>query len=147
MGRRWGIVTVVVGLMLGLSPALAGAQEVPPCINYSHREEAGRIEVDLRFDPTTGTFSTLTMWWFIDDVEAAPGVYQWNHLVNGRATSSPNITAKNDQLHTSLKMVDRFAGVQWRWGDIYTFQATHYSPATTTTYVAATNQCRITPRI
>jgi hypothetical protein len=35
---------------------------------------------------------------------AAPGTYNWNHLVNGRATSSPNFTVKDDQLHTSLNV-------------------------------------------
>jgi hypothetical protein len=44
------------------------------------------------------------MWWFIDEPGAAPGTYNWNHLVNGRATSSPNFTVKDDQLHTSLNV-------------------------------------------
>lgn len=132
-------------LLLG-GTGVAAADPIPPCLNYVHREEAGRVEVDLRPDERTGTFTTLTMWWFIDDPGAAPGVYTWNHLVNGRATSSPNVIVKDDQLHTSLRMIERHAGLQWTWGDVYTFQATHYSPATSTTYVAANNRCRITPR-
>ena len=142
------VVTVLAGiLMLAVVPGVAAAQDIPPCINYSHQEEAGRVEVDLRFDPKAGTFSTLNMWWFIDDPGAAPGFYNWNHLVNGRATSAPNFVYKDDQLHTTFRMAERFTGVNWRWGDTYTFQATHYSPTTQTSYVSAYNMCRITPRI
>ena len=85
------VVALLAGiLMLAAAPGVAAAQGIPPCINYSHQEEAGRVEVDLRFDPLTGTFSTLNMWWFIDDAGAAPGFYYWNHLINVRATSAPN---------------------------------------------------------
>jgi len=145
MVRALSMIAGVVTLLLGETGA-AVAEPIAPCVNYVHREEAGRVEIDLRLDERTGTFTTLTMWWFIDDPGAAPGLYTWNHLVNGRATSSPNVVAKDDQLHTSLRMIDQHAGLQWAFGDVYTFQATHYSPATRTTYVAANNQCRITPR-
>jgi hypothetical protein len=148
MRWRWRTCAVLLGVVVALAGASgsAGAEPIAPCLNYVHREEAGRVEVDLRPDERTGTFTTLTMWWFIDEPGAAPGVYTWNHMINGRATASPNIVVKDDQLHTSLKMIDRHTGLQWQWGDIYTFQATHYSPTTDTTYVAAHNRCRITPR-
>lgn len=147
MTRRQQIYALVLGIVLVLgSSGTAGADPIEPCLNYVHREEAGRVEVDLRPDERTGAFTTLTMWWFLEDTAPAPGLYIWNHLVNGRATSSPNMVVKDDQLHTSLKMVDLHTGTQWQFGDIYTFQATHYSPATDTTYVAAYNRCRITPR-
>jgi hypothetical protein len=78
---------VVIAVVLGMLMAAAGTgfAQPPPCINYVHHEEAGRVEVDLRFDPAVGTYSTLTIFWFIDDVAARPGIYNWSHLVNGRS--------------------------------------------------------------
>ncbi|WP_433802585.1 hypothetical protein [Actinomycetospora sp. CA-084318] len=142
--RIWVLVLTIAATFS--APSSASGEAIPPCINYVHREEAGRVEIDLRPDDSLGTFSVLTMWWFINDIEARPGIYTWNHLVNGRATSSPNMIVKDDNLHTALRMIDQVRGPQWSWGDVYTLQATHYSPATNTTYVAAYNRCRITPR-
>jgi hypothetical protein len=55
---------VVIAAVLGILMATAGtgfAQPPHPCINYVHHEEAGRVEVDLRFDPKVGQYSTLTI--------------------------------------------------------------------------------------
>lgn len=146
-GRCGWVASILVALGTVFSTTVvASAEAIPPCLNYVHTEEAGRVEIDLRPDEKLGTFSTLTMWWFINDVEARPGIYTWNDLINGHATSSPNVIVKDDNLHTALKMIDQVRGPQWHWGDVYTLQATHYSPATNTTYVAAYNRCRITPR-
>ena len=145
--RRIMLTAITAVLVLAVSTGVAAAQDIPPCINYSHQEEAGRVEVDLRFDPKTAAFTTLTMWWFLDEPGAAPGFYHWNHLLNGRATTAPNFLYKDDQLHAALPMVDRVSGPNWQWGDTYTFQATHYSPTTQTSYVSAYNMCRLTPRI
>jgi hypothetical protein len=141
--RSTGRATVVTALVVGLLLATAGtgsAQPPPPCINYVHHEEAGRVEVDLRPDPDTGTYSTLTVFWFINDVEARPGIYHWTHIVNGKP-GSLHVELKDDNVHTAFK-----AREGWFFGDTYKFQATHYSPATQTTYVAAVNECLITPR-
>jgi hypothetical protein len=133
---------VVAALVVGLLMTTAGtgfAQPPPPCINYVHREEAGRVEVDLRLSKD-GTWSSLAVFWFINDAGAAPGFYNWSHLVNGRSLT-PQIIWKDDNFHTTFHARDG-----WYFGDTYKFQATHYSPATKTTYVAAVNECLITPR-
>jgi hypothetical protein len=52
------------------------AQPPPLCINYVHREEAGRVEVDLRFDPKIGQYSTLTIFWFIHEPFSVAG-WDW----------------------------------------------------------------------
>jgi hypothetical protein len=87
-----------------------------------------------------GKYSTLTIFWFINDVPARPGIYNWSHLVNGRSLT-PRIDIKDDNLHTIFRAIEG-----WHFGDTYKFQGTHYSPATKTTYVAAVNECLITPR-
>ncbi|WP_300007997.1 hypothetical protein [Pseudonocardia sp.] len=126
-------------VLTGATPGVAAAQP-PPCINYVHTEEAGRVEVDLRLDPATGNFSTLTIFWFINDAGAQPGIYNWSHVVNG-VSQTPRIDIKDDNFHTAFRAVDG-----WYFGDTYRLQATHYSNATNTTYVAAVNECVITPR-
>jgi hypothetical protein len=134
---------VVIAAVLGILMATAGtgfAQPPPPCINYVHHEEAGRVEVDLRFDPKVGQYSTLTIFWFINDIPARPGIYNWSHVANGRSLT-PRIDIKDDNFHTAFRAVDG-----WHFGDTYRFQGTHYSAATRTTYIAAVNECLITPR-
>ena len=141
--------TLVLGILVMMlcASGVAGAEPVEPCLNYVHREEAGRVEIDLRPDPVLGTFSTLTMFWFIDEPQARKGIYIWNHIINGRTTPRSTSTIKDDGLHTSLRMYDRSRPIECGdWGDVYTFQATHFSPETKTSYVAAVNRCRITPR-
>lgn len=98
------------------------------------------MEVDLRFDPATGAYSTLTIFWFINDVAGRPGIYNWSHLVNGRSYK-PRFDIKDDNFHTAFRVIDG-----WHFGDTYKFQGTHYSNATRTTYIAAVNECLITPR-
>jgi hypothetical protein len=134
---------VVIAIVLGILMTTTGtgfAQPRPPCINYVHHEEAGRVEVDLRFDPAVGQYSTLTIFWFINDVSARPGIYNWSHFVNGRSLT-PHIDIKDDNFHTAFRAIEG-----WYFGDTYRFQGTHYSAATNTTYVAAVNECLITPR-
>ena len=134
--RRIMLVVLAAALVLAVSPGVAAAQDIPPCI----------VEVDLRYDPGTAAFTTLTMWWFIDDVAARPGIYFWNHIRNDRTTTAVNVVDKDDNLHTALPMTDDLGRQQWDYGDVYTFQAVHYSPATNTSYVAAYNRCVITLR-
>lgn len=142
------VVGACVVMTMIATTSVGAADEVPPCFNDTHREEAGRVEVDLRPNPRDGgALTELTMWWFIDDPGVAAGTYNWNHIINGRATTAPHFDLKDDQLHTSLRMFERLVGQQWAWGDVYKLQATHYSPVTQTTYVSAYNECRITPRI
>lgn len=68
MTRRRRLNALVLGILVMMLGAtgIAGAEPIEPCLNYVHREEAGRVEIDLRPDPQTGAF-----------------------LVDGRATSSP----------------------------------------------------------
>lgn len=70
----------------------------------------------------------------------------WNvlldHIDNGTPDSPPRFDIKDDNLHTAFRMSEG-----WRYGDRYRFQATHFSPATNTTYVAAVNECLIVPRV
>jgi hypothetical protein len=137
-----GVATVilVVGSLLLTTTTGAAAQPPPPCINYVHHEPGGRVEVDLRLDPRSGTFGSLVVFWFINDPGAAPGIYNWSHIVNGRSLT-PRLDIKDDNFHTTFHTREG-----WFFGDTYKFQATHYSPATRTTYVSAVNECLITPR-
>jgi hypothetical protein len=132
---------VVLTLSLGTTGGTAQAAGVPPCINYSHAEEGGHIEIDLRFDPKTGRNTTLTIFLFVNDPGAAPGTYVWNHVLNGRPWGPQHFELKDDNLHTVFREQEG-----WVFGDRYKFQATHYSPATQKTYVSAYNECVITPR-
>jgi hypothetical protein len=117
----------------------AVAQPPPPCLNYVHREEGGRVEVDLRLS-RDGTYSSLAVFWFLNDEGSAPGFYNWSHVVNGRSLT-PQLILKDDNFHTTFHSREG-----WYFGDTYKFQATHFSPATRTTYVSAVNECLITPR-
>ncbi|MGQ0574492.1 MAG: hypothetical protein ACT4RN_09840 [Pseudonocardia sp.] len=132
-------VSLVIGSLLSVA-SVADAQIPPPCHNYVHREEAGSVEVDMRFDPKTGAFSTLAVFWFINDPGAQPGIYNWSHLVNGRSLT-PRIDLKDDNFHTTFRAADG-----WKYGDTYKLQATHYSNVTQTTYIAAVNECTLVPR-
>jgi hypothetical protein len=138
-GQVAACAALVVSLLL-ITCGTASAQPPPPCINYVHHEEAGRVEVDLRFDPATGTYSTLTIFWFINDVAGRPGIYNWSHLVDGRSRT-PRLDIKDDNFHTAFRSIDG-----WYFGDTYKFQGTHYSNTTRTTYIAAVNEFLITPR-
>jgi hypothetical protein len=127
-----------VGLLL-VTTGTSVAQP-PPCINYVRTEESGRVEIDLRQDPATGTFSTLTIFWFINDPVARPGTYNWTHVLNGIPQGN-HLEIKDDNLHTVYRVTEG-----WHFGDIYKFQAAHFSPATNTQYLAVNNECVITPR-
>ncbi|MGH3885579.1 MAG: hypothetical protein ACRDSZ_03245 [Pseudonocardiaceae bacterium] len=124
-------------------PATADAGTAPaPCINYVHQEEAGRVEVDLRPDPANGgQFTTLTIFWFINDPVGRPGTYFWSHFLNNQPTGGNHFEVKDDNLHTIFRMRDG-----WKFGDVYKFQATHYAPQNHTTYISVVNECTITPR-
>jgi hypothetical protein len=142
-GRLRGPAGIAAGLVVCFALAITGtavAQPPPPCIEYVHREEGGRVEVDLRFDPKSGTFSSLAVFWFINDIAARPGIYHWTHIVNGKPKHFHS-EFKDDNVHTTFK-----AQEGWFFGDTYKFQATHYSPATRTHYISVVNECLITPR-
>jgi hypothetical protein len=61
--------------------------------------------------------------------------------LNGKPWGRPQFKIKDDNLHTVFRMSEG-----WAFGDHYKFQATHYSPVTHKSYVAAYNECVITPR-
>lgn len=128
-------------LMLVFNGGTARASAPPPCINYSHAEEGGHIEIDLRYDPKTRRYTTLTIFLFVNDPNGAAGTYLWTHILNGQPWGGMHFELKDDNLHTVFREEEG-----WVFGDHYKFQATHYSPATQTTYVAAENECVITPR-
>jgi hypothetical protein len=73
------------------------------------------------------------------EVGGAAGTYYWNHVLNGRPLPK-HFEVKDDNPHTIFGMSEG-----WVFGDVYKFQATHYSPATRKTYVAY-NECVITRR-
>jgi hypothetical protein len=139
----WGVVGLVVAFMLGTAGWVAEAAPLPPCNNYTHKEEGGHIYVDLRFDKATGHYTTLTIFLFVDDPGAAPGTYYWNNVLNGQPGPS-HFEIKDNNFHTILRMNDPVD--HWAFGDRYKMQATHYSPVTRKSYVAAYNECVITPR-
>lgn len=138
---RSGLVAVVAAWTLVSNGLVAEAAPVPPCIGYRHVEEGGHIDIDLRFDPKTGRYSTLTIFLFVDDPGAAPGTYYWTHILNGQPWGSPRFELKDNNFHTVFRQEEG-----WTFGDHYKFQATHYSPATQKSYIAAVNECIITPR-
>lgn len=141
--RRAALVLAVAAATFAASTGAAAAQPgIQPCINYVHTEPGGRVQVDLRRDRLTGRESVLTVWWFINDVGAPPGIYQWSHVVNG-VPRSLHVDLKDDNLHTGFRSNEDGG---WKFGDRYKFQATHYSAVTRTTYVSAVNECIITPR-
>lgn len=121
---------------MSVSPAHA----IPPCLNFEHHEEAGRVTVDLRPGPD-GRQTTLTIFWFINDVPARPGEYYGNHFVNGKIVGGLHRDDKDDNVHTIFRMSEG-----WKYGDTYKFQGTHFSPVTNTHYIAAVNECVIVPR-
>ena len=139
--RQFGVIGLAVILLLAVTNATAQAAALPPCINYSHAEEGGHIEIDLRYDPKTKRYTTLTIFLFVDDPGAAAGTYTWTHVLNGQPWGSKHFELKDDNLHTVFRQEEG-----WVFGDRYKFQATHYSPTTQKTYVAAYNECVITPR-
>ncbi len=139
--RRAAVIGAVAALTFAGGGATAQAATVPPCINYSHAEEGGHIEIDLRFDPKTKRNTTLTIFLFVNDPAGAPGTYTWTNILNGKPWGSPHFELKDNNLHTVFRQEEG-----WVFGDHYRFQATHYSPATRTTYIAAYNECVITPR-
>ncbi len=134
-------------LLVAAPPASATISTgLPSCNNYTHYERFGHVNVDLRYDPATGRYSTLSVIWYIDDVPgSAVGTYNWVHIVNGKPASNPHLDIKDDNLHTILRMVEN-GKTTFNYGDRYKFQATHYSPETHATYVAAVNECVIIPR-
>ena len=136
------VIFVVASLFVTVAGEASGQPPPPPppCINYVHREPGGRVEVDLRLDPRTGTFTSLVVFWFLNDPGVAPGFYNWSHIVNGRSLT-PRLDIKDDNFHTTFRSQEG-----WFFGDTYKFQATHYSPVTRTTYISVVNECLITPR-
>jgi hypothetical protein len=142
--RRHVVTSPLTLLIFLVTAGPAQAAPVPPCINYTHAEEGGHIYVDLRFDPNTGHYTTLTIFLFVNDPGAAPGTYYWNHVLNGRPGPGHFELDKDDNFHTILRMNDPVD--HWAFGDHYKMQATHYSPVTRKSYVAAYNECVITPR-
>jgi hypothetical protein len=76
----------------------------------------------------------------VNDVGGAAGTYYRNHVLDGRPLAT-HLEIKDDNLHTIFRMSEG-----WAFGDVYKFQATHYSPTTQKFYVAAYNECVITPR-
>lgn len=85
------------------------------------------------------------MWWFIYGDPVGP--YTFRHFVNGKPVGGLQPVSKDDNLHTALRMTENNGKtINWRYGDVYHFEANHYAPAERARYVTPVNQCLITPR-
>jgi hypothetical protein len=137
------MIALVSTAMIAAVPASASAA-APPCLNYESVQEGGRVTVDLRPDET-GAQTVLTIFWFING--SAAGTYGWQHFVNGNPVGGRQVAVKDDNLHTAFRSVENSGGtVNWRFGDVYHFDATHFAPSENTTYITPVNECVITPR-
>lgn len=141
--RRAVTVVLVSVAALALLPSSAYAA-IPPCLNYESAQEGGTVAVDLRRD-RFGAQAVLTVFWFING--DASGTYGWQHHVNGVPAGGRQVAVKDDNLHTALRSTENNGStVNWRFGDVYHFDATHFAPSENTTYITPVNECVIIPR-
>ncbi len=137
-------VAAVVAGVIAMTPQVARAEAIAPCLNYEVRTEWGRLTIDTRPDGTD-RIGVISIGLFLDNLAHVPGIYTWQAYVNGHLVKRGADT-KDDNFHTAIRHSLYENGrttINYSVGDIFDIAIAHPVDGGRIAYVTPENECLV----
>lgn len=134
----------VAACVAAMTPHVAQAEAIKPCLNYEVRTEWGRLTVDTRPDGTD-RIGVISIALFLNNLAHVPGIYTWQAYINGHLVKR-GADPKDDNFHTAIRHILYENGrttINYSVGDVFHIDIAHPVDGGRITYLTPKNECLV----